>query len=120
MRALSLALAGMALAGTAALAGDCAAPGVPEMPDGGTATYEQMLEAMDSARAFQKANAAYMDCLRPGLVEATRAARAEGATQVQKAAALARNADYEAAVSAEEELVAAFNAELRAYGAANP
>ncbi len=61
----------LSIAGTAALAlsvgvhaeADCAQPDMPEMPDGASATLEQMLEGQKSVKAFQTANMDYMKCL---------------------------------------------------------
>lgn len=120
MKALSLALAGLALVSASALAEDCAAPEVPEIPDGGTSTYDQMIEGMSSVKAFQEANAAYMGCIEPKLAAATAAAKADDASDIEKAAAQALNAAYNAAVAAEEALAGAFNTEIREFKAANP
>lgn len=120
MKSLSLALAGLALVSTCAMAEDCTAPEVPTIPDGGSSTYDQMIEGMGSVKTFQEANATYMGCLEPKLAAATEAAKADDASDVQKAAAMALNEAYNAAVAAEEELAGAFNTEIREFKAANP
>lgn len=120
MKSLSLALAGLALVSASALAEDCTAPEVPSIPDGGASTYDQMVEGMGAVKAFQEANSAYMSCIEPKLAAATEAAKADGASDIEKAAAQALNEVYNAAVTAEEELAGAFNTEIREFKAANP
>ena len=103
-------------------AGGCEKPPMPEMPDGGKATLEQMLEGQKSVKAFQSSNMVYMKCLEDAFQSAetrTKELRDAG----EKAAAQADYSEaieaYNAAVSAEEEVAGQFNIELREYKAAN-
>lgn len=120
MKSLALALAGLALVSASALAEDCTAPELPSIPDGASSTYDQMVEGMGAVKTFQEANAAFMSCLEPQIKAATAAATADGATELQKAAAQALTEAHNAAVAAEEKLAGAFNTAIREFKAANP
>ncbi len=105
-------------------ADDCTAPALPELPDGATATMEQMLAGQKSVKAFQAANLEYMKCLEPG-IETARAAAAEAVEKKEgvdeaKAAFTSAQDSYNAAVSAEEDLAGRFNNEVRAFKSAHP
>ncbi|GEM_PF-360186 len=126
-RSLSM-LRGAALVSCVAIAqptlgGDeCNQPERPPMPDGATATMEQMLEGQKGVKSFQSTNMAYMKCLEEQFSEAQSVAKKAKEADAKAAA----NATYEeaieaynAAVSAEEEVAGAFNIELREYKAAN-
>lgn len=108
----------LALAGSSAMAGDCTAPSTPELPDGATASMEQMLDGQKAVKAFQAANLEYMQCLEPSLSAAETQADegVEGAADAYKAI----QEKYNAAVSKEEEVAGQFNTEIREYKAANP
>lgn len=118
MKILKIAVLGLALGSAGSMADDCVAPAQPEVPEGEDSSMEQMLAGQKAVKEFQEANLAYMSCLEPLLAaaEADAKAGAEGAadkyTKVQEA--------YNAAVSAEEEVAAKFNTEIRDYKTANP
>ena len=114
------ALFSLALVATNAFAADCTPPEVPNIPDGGSSTMEQMLEGQKAVKAFQAANLEYMNCLEPQLTEATAKATAEGASDEDKAALKTLEESYTGAVSKEEELAGAFNKSIGDYKAANP
>jgi hypothetical protein len=114
------ALFSLAMVATNAFAGDCSAPDVPGVPDGGSSTMEQMLEGQKAVKTFQAANLEYMSCLEPQLEAATTRASAEEASDEDKAALKALEETYNAAVSREEELAGAFNKAIGDYKAANP
>ena len=118
MKAIKYTALALALGSTSALAADCEQPAQPEMPDGATATMEQMLAGQKAVKAFQAANLEYMKCLEPALTAAEAAAKAgeEGAIETYQAA----QDTYNAAVSAEEAVAGEFNTEIREYKAANP
>jgi hypothetical protein len=101
---------------------DCAQPDMPMMPDGASATLEQMLEGQQAVKAFQSANMDYMKCLEAAFEAASETARDAADDAAKNAAEEEHSATvdlYNAAVSAEEEVAGAFNIELREYRAAN-
>jgi hypothetical protein len=118
--AIKLTLAGLALASAASFAEECTAPAVPDLPDGTTATLEQMLDGQAAVKAYQASNTAYRSCLEPLISDAEVAASGDSppAEVTEKLKAL--NEHYNASVSAEEGLANKFNSELKAYKAANP
>ncbi|MEE4278878.1 MAG: hypothetical protein V2I82_10480 [Halieaceae bacterium] len=89
------------------------APPLPAIPDGATAPYETMLAGQRAIKAFQAQNMQYMHCLEARF---GRLDRADKAAATAEDRAQAEDA-YHAAVSAEEEVVASFNIELREYRA---
>jgi hypothetical protein len=111
---------GSALPSAQAVAEGCTAPDSPTLPDGSTATLEQMLDGQAAVKAYQASNTEYRSCLEPLIGAAETAASAEEPTQEQIDALKALNEQYNASVSAEEDLAGKFNTELKAYKAANP
>ena len=118
MKLIKYSALALALGSTSTIAADCTAPAAPELPDGATASMEQMLAGQKAVKAFQAANLDYMKCLEPGLnaAQAQVTEGAEGAADALKAA----EETYNAAVSAEEAVAGQFNTEVREYKAANP
>ena len=118
MKTLKVSALALLLGSGYAVAGDCTAPAMPTLPDGATASMEQMLEGQKAVKTFQAANLDYMKCLEPGLTEAKTKAEAgeEGASDTYNAALEV----YNAAVSSEEDLAGRFNQAVRDYKAANP
>ena len=118
MKMLAIAVLGLALNSTLAMADDCVAPTPPVVPEGENSSLEQMLDGQKAVKAFQEANLAYMSCLEPKLAEAEAAAKAgtEGAADTY----LKLQESYNGAVSKEEEVAGKFNSEIRDYKAANP
>ena len=94
MKVIKYTALAMALGSTSALAADCEAPATPELPDGATASMEQMLAGQKAVKAFQAANLEYMKCLEPGLTAAEAAVKegAEGAAESYQAAQETYNA----------------------------
>jgi hypothetical protein len=120
MKALKTALLGIALTSSFAIADDCVKPDAPTIPDGASATMEQMLAGQKAVKAFQAANLEYMGCLEP-LVSAAQANLQDGKGSEEAVAAYKKLEEtYNAAVSMEEEVAGAFNAQIKAYKAANP
>jgi hypothetical protein len=123
MKRIALATLGLALASPLALAGDCAAPDTPILPDGGSSSMEQMLEGQKAVKAFQAANLEYMGCLEKDFTAAEAVVNGDGSEE-QKATAKARYEEsvdaYNAAVSKEEDVAGQFNTEIREYKEANP
>lgn len=120
MNAIKLALVGLVLGSAASMAEDCTAPEVPGLPDGDSATLEQMLEGQGAVKAYQASNSEYRSCLEPRISEAEVAASGESPGPELTEALNALNAEYNASVSSEEELAGKFNEELKKYKAANP
>lgn len=120
MNRMTLALIGLALTGSQALAQDCTAPQVPSLPDGASASMEDMLAGQQAVKDFQAANLEYMNCLDPQISAATATATSEEASEADIEALKQLEQDYNAAVSREEELAGQFNTEIREYKAANP
>ena len=93
-------------------------PVAPPTPDGGSATMEDMVASQGEVKAFQAANAEYLTCVDDQMT-AEKAAMDEGDSDADERYALAA-ADYNAAVSREEQVAADFNAAIKAFKAANP
>ena len=96
----------------------CDAPVAPPTPDGSSANLEEMIAAQGEVKAFQAANAEYLECVDDQMAS-EKAAIDEGDDSAEKRYALAA-ADYNAAVSREEQVAADFNTAIRTYKAANP
>ena len=96
----------------------CDVPVAPPTPDGSNATLEEMIAAQGEVKAFQAANAEYLECVDDQMAS-EKAAIDEGDDSAEERYALAA-ADYNAAVSREEQVAADFNTAIRAYKAANP
>jgi hypothetical protein len=120
MNPIKIALFGLALVSSASFAQDCTAPAVPSLPDGSTATMDEMLKGQKAVKDFQAANSEYRACLDPLVAEAETAAAGDspGPELVENLKKL--NEDYNGSVSREEELANQFNSELREYKEANP
>lgn len=118
MKTIKFAIIGLALGSTVSLAQDCETPSMPELPDGASATMEQMLEGQKAVKAFQASLMEYLKCLEPQLTAAQTAAEAgtEGAADNYKKL----EETYNTGVSMEEEVAGQFNTEIREYKAANP
>jgi hypothetical protein len=96
--------------GVAAVA--CEAPAPVAMPDGATATREQMLAAQQEVRAYQAAMNEFVAC-----IDSELAGEGEQAPEEFKSLMVSR---HNAAVTEMEGVAAAFNEQLRAFRAANP
>jgi len=118
--AIKLTLAGLALGSAASFAEECTAPAVPVLPDGTTATLEQMLDGQAAVKAYQASNTAYRSCLEPLISDAEVAASGDSPPEEVTEKLKALNEQYNASVSAEEGLANKFNTELKAYKTANP
>lgn len=117
---IKLALIGMTLASAASMADDCAAPTAPTLPDGATATKEQMLSGQKAIKEYQAANTVYRTCMEPKIAAAETAASGDSPAQEAVDALKALNDGYNGSVTKEEELAAGWGAELKEYKAANP
>ncbi|MDH3994463.1 MAG: hypothetical protein OEV47_16200 [Gammaproteobacteria bacterium] len=118
MKTFKFAILGLALGSAVSLAEDCQVPEKPEMPDGASATMEQMLQGQQAVKTFQASLMDYLKCLEPQLTAAQAAAEegTEGAADNYKQL----EETYNTGVSMEEEVAGQFNTEIREYKAANP
>ncbi len=115
---LAVVLLALALPATA----DCTQPEPPALPDGASASMDEMLQGQKAVKAFQATNMDYMKCLEEQFSAAKEMAASAGdeAARAQAAGDYEAAVDaYNAAVSAEEEVAGAFNVELREFKAAN-
>jgi hypothetical protein len=99
--------------------GACTYPTPPDsLPDGNTATREEMLEGKKKVVAFDQAITAYTACLK--LENEAAMAKASDLTEEQKKE-MQRMVDqkHNAAVEADEALAARFNEQLKAFNAKN-
>lgn len=108
LRAAFLAALIAAPAGVLA-ADECDRPEPPIVPDGATATQEQLATAGSDVRAFVASSQDYLACL-----EAKEAGYGKDITPVQQALV---NAVYNAGVEAMEAAAGAYNEAVRAYRA---
>jgi hypothetical protein len=103
-------------------ANDCKAPDMPSLPDGSSASMEDMLAGQKAVKAFQAGNMEYMQCLEAIYTAAEETAKSAGDSASREAAEAQYTESieaYNAAVSAEEEVAGAFNIALRAFKAAS-
>ena len=114
--------AALMLAHALPAAAECTQPAQPTLPDGASASMDEMLQGQKAVKEFQATNMDYMKCLE----ENFSAAKEMAASASDEAARAKAAGDYEAAVeaynaavSAEEEVAGAFNIELREFKAAN-
>jgi hypothetical protein len=120
MNKIKFALIGLALGSAASMAGECTAPSLPTLPDGATATKEQMLAGQKAVKDYQAANTEYRACLDPQVAAAETAAAGDSPSEEATAALKKLNEDYNGSVSKEEGLALKFNEAIKAYKAKNP
>jgi hypothetical protein len=122
MNKLKYTLLALAMGSTYGMAGDCTSPAAPALPDGATASMEDMLAGQKAVKDFQAANLEYMSCLEKDISAAEEATLKAADEEKEAATAAHREAldSYNAAVSKEEEVAGQFNTEIREYKAANP
>ena len=112
MRVLTSCLAAAIAAGYGLAAAACEAPAPVALPDGATATRDQMLAAQAEVRAYQAAMTEFLACIDSDLES-----EGEQAPEEFKSLMVSR---HNAAVAEMEGVAAAFNDQLRAFRAANP
>jgi hypothetical protein len=91
-------------------------PDVGALPDGNTASKEDMLAAKKKVTEFDKAIMAYTECLKKEHEE-TIAKQTDLTDDQKKQMQLMVDQKHNAAVEADEALAARFNEQLRAYNA---
>ena len=102
-----------AIAGCWATAGmACEAPAVVSMPDGKTATMEQLLAAQVQIKTYMASMQGYLSC-----IDMEADAKGADAPAEYKSMMVDR---HNTAVSEMEQIAAAFNEQVKAYKAANP
>ena len=96
----------------------CSYPPEPaQIPDGKTATLEQMKTAQQAVKAFDEAIVAYTSCLK--LEHEAALAKSPDMSDDQKKEMEKKLAQkHDAAISADEALAARFNEQVKAYKAA--
>lgn len=118
---LALALA-LSMAPGARAQDSCDAPTQPDMPDGSSASMEEMLAGQTAVKEFQAANMAYMQCLEAVFAAAEKTVKSTR-DKAERAVAEATYEEaveaYNAAVSKEQQVAGDFNVALREYRAAN-
>jgi hypothetical protein len=121
MKVVNSLLAALALGSSMAMA-ECVQPETPSLPDGASATMDEMIAGQQAVKTFQAANLEYMGCLEGEFTSAKTAiegGKAEDPKALQ--AAYEQSVDaYNEAVSTEEEVAGQFNTEIREFRAANP
>ena len=110
----------LALVSSATFAEDCAVPGVPSLPDGATASLQEMLDGQEAVKAYQASNTAYRICIDEKMEPAEAALLGDEADPELAKAVAELNSQYNASVAAEEKIAGEFNTELKAYKVANP
>lgn len=98
--------------GAALSAAACENPSMVAVPDGKTATMEQLLEAQTQVKGYMAAMEEYLACLNEELQ-----AGGDNAPAEFKSLMVTR---HNTAVSEMESVAAAFNTQVQAYKAANP
>lgn len=112
MKKLMSCLLATLLSGYGVAAVACEAPAPVAMPDGATATRDQMLAAQQQVRAYQAAMNEFVAC-----IDSELEGEGEQAPEEFKSLMVSR---HNAAVTEMEGVAAAFNDQLRAFRAANP
>lgn len=108
------------LATAPAFAADCSLSDAPEVPDGASATLEEMVAGQQAVKTFQADAQAYRACMDGEMAAIKAAAEADEVDEEAAARFKAATEAYNASVAAEEALAEDFNAEIRAYKEANP
>jgi len=99
-------------------AGGCSEPSPPQIPDGSTATMEEMIETQTAVKAYQTAMANYRSCLdnyMSSIKDAVREGDSEAGVGYVNA-----NRERNASIDTEEDVADEFNIAIKAYKAANP
>ena len=106
------------LVSTSSLAVNCDKPSKPMIPNGSSASMEEMVEAQKAVKAYQTGMEAYRACHEANMT-ALKPAVAEG-ENASVANYMSSNRAFNDSVSQEEEVAKEFNAAINAYKAANP
>lgn len=121
MKVVNSLIAALALGSSMAMA-DCVQPETPKLPDGASASMDEMIAGQQAVKIFQAANLEYMGCLEDEFT-AARVEIEDGKAEDPKTlqAVYEQSIDaYNEAVSTEETVAGQFNTEIREFKAANP
>jgi hypothetical protein len=117
MNKLSKVLISVALMAVAPLALACDYPAPPKnLPDGASASKEEMLAGVKIVAAYQDKMSEYLTCIEADEIVATQAL-ADDDEDGKKQLKTMSNKKYNAAVDEQTRTVELFNAEIRAYKA---
>ncbi len=108
----------LALSGGQALASDCDMPTLPTIPDGASATMEEMIEGQQGVKAFQAAATEFRACQDDAMARLKASVEEGNPDAAPKYEAATEG--YNESVALEEQLAEQFNQAIRAYKAANP
>jgi hypothetical protein len=118
---ISLAL-GTFILPASVLAAECNQPEAPAVPDGASASYDEMITAKEAIQAFQADNKEYLTCMEQQIQAAATVAKTADTVE-ERSAAAERHTDavnaFNAGISQEEKLAGKFNSEIQEYQAAN-
>jgi len=118
MKTTSVFMAMLLVAGQAAAASNCVEPSAPAIPEGSTASMEEMVEAQTAVKTYQAAMSNYRVCLENHM-DNLKAAMQAGDSSVSPDY-MGTNASFNLSVSKEEKVAEEFNIAIRSYKAANP
>ena len=96
---------------------DCEKPYQVEVPDGATASKEEMIEAQKAIKSYMSDAQSYLDCLDHANKQLATAILSEEAIEEERAITTRR---YNAMVDEMTLLAERFNVQVRTYKAANP
>lgn len=99
-------------------ASNCVEPTAPSIPEGSTASYEEMVDTQTAVKTYQTAMGNFRKCVE-NHIDSIDEALKEGDKEAS-ADFLNHNRRFNESVSAEEQVAQEFNVALRAYKAANP
>jgi exonuclease VII small subunit len=100
------------------LAVDCVKPSTPVIPNGTTASLEEMIAAQTAIKTYQTGMENYRTCHEANM-DALKTAASEGENAAVASYEGSRKA-FNDSVSQEEKVAAEFNDAIKAYKAANP
>jgi predicted dinucleotide-binding enzyme len=112
------ALAALAAIAAAPAYADCTAPAAPQnIPDGNTATMQQMLEGQKAVQAYNSATNAYLDCLSSDHKTALQAAGPKASDDQKAKLDQIETTKHNAAVDQLKSVVDNFNEQIRIFKA---
>lgn len=117
-RLLKISILSLSFISANALAVDCVKPSKPVIPNGKTASMEEMVEAQSAVKTYQTGMENYRACHEANM-NALKPAVSEG-ENAAVASYMGSNRAFNDSVSQEEEVATEFNSAIKAYKAANP